>query len=273
MEAMNKIVIAGAMALLVLSYAPMGNFASAKTATPIVAYPFALSFSFRIDPANNYWYVNATNFGSKALAQVGFGVFNSKDAQITENSTALLGIPYLLPGDTIQFKTICSDYYYSGTPCKFVNGESYLVDIVSWANASCECSPNQYGDLTGYGHITANNDVYTFTSYPAIELSYTTTVTTKDWSITIFNHGTSAFTHVRASVEWYWPCSRPACGSATKHFTYQKIPAGGKLTRSDISVTKPHEPTSFGATVEVMGTYSFSGWSVQFIQQQSVKVT
>ncbi len=234
------------------------------------SYPIAFQFSIRIDPLNNYWYVNVTNIGREPLAQFGVLIFGKSGYEITANSTALLGIKSLRPGTTMEFKTVCSDYYYSGAPCKFRTGQAYGISVVSWVGT---CSCNHEIDISG--SVLAKNLVYSIDTYPAIDLISSSRVTKTDWSFAIENMGLSPVS-TSAEIFWGWiPCNNPSGCSASKSTSTEKLAAGGAVHLS-LPITSPHDATKgTDAGISITGNYASFGypkWRAQLTMSQNVIV-
>jgi hypothetical protein len=231
-------------------------------------YPIAFHFSLRIDPYNNHWYANVTNVGSRALAQFGVLLFNSSGYEITANSTALAGIQSLKPYNGINFKTVCSDYYYSGAPCIFRSGESYGISVIAWIG-SCSCDH----EIQISGKILANNQVYSLSTYPMIALSSNSKVTVTNWSQSITNLGTKT-AKVSSEIYWSWtPCNNPGGCYGSKTTQLGRI-GSGSSTHFTTGITKPHR-ASRGTEAEIYITASYiqvgyRSWTAQLTISQNV---
>jgi hypothetical protein len=236
-----------------------------------VSFPIAFTFSIRIDPSNNYWYANVTNVGESSLSQFGVLLFNSSGYEITANSTVLAGVNSLKPGGSMHFRTVCSDYYYSGAPCRFKSGDSYGLSIVSWIG-TCSCDK----EIQVSGEIEATNKVYSLASFPSIAVVTSSSVTTTKWSMLIRNEGTKTVT-LTSEINWVWqPCNNPSGCFGSKSMDAIIIGSASSMSVS-ASITKPHEASKgTDASVSISANYKgiwYSGWSAELTMTQNVVVS
>jgi hypothetical protein len=255
-----------AVAIFVLPAASANSFASQQS----VSYPIAFQFSLRIDPYNNYWYVNVTNVGSQALTQFGVLLFNSSGYEITANSTALIGVNSLAPGSTLNFKTVCSDYYYSGTPCTFLIGKTYGLSVIAWIGI-CSCDH----EITITGMAVAKNQVYSVDTYPQIALVSSSKVTSTTWNFNAHNEGTKR-TSTSSEISWSWnPCNNPAgCYGESATHKFSISPTG--FAHQTIPIAKPHAASKgTDALVTITANYAdfaYPCWTAQLTMSENLRV-
>jgi hypothetical protein len=253
----------------VFSSTGLTSYAAQETQSA-APYPIAFQMTLRIDPQSNHWYASVTNIGERALTQFGVLIFNSSGYEITANSTALAGVNSLKPFSGIEFKTVCSDYYYSGAHCRFHYGETYGVSVIAWVG-SCSCDH----EIEISGNVIANNNVYSLKTYPMISLTSSSKVNSTNWSLAIKNSGTKA---VSASSEIFWSwnqCNNPSGCYASKWTHSERIVPGGHL-HLNVPISRPHRASRGTiANIFVTGKYAnfgYASWMAELTLSQSVQV-
>jgi len=150
-------------------------FFLSTTASSTVNYPLALHFSVKLDVATNQWFINVTNMGKESLFVI-FSLSPATSNWATENHTTLS------PGANFMMATRCVDPT-DHVLCKLTKSEQYTLVFDAYTSLSRD-------SLSFASHISANDRVYVFSTYPMIALNLATTVNSQKWNIFVSNAGT-----------------------------------------------------------------------------------